>query len=237
MTQIIPNSPDNAITMSSQEIAELLESRHDSVKRTMERLQKKALVTFTPMVETLKMPNGGEKNTTVYNVNKRDSYVVVAQLSPEFTARLVDRWMQLEQQAALAQFKVPTQLSSALRLAADQAETIEQQSAAIEEMKPKAEFHDEVAQAVNAQTFGDAAKVLGTGRNRLTQWMRERKILMQNNLPYQRFQDEGYLRPIKKKRRDPSTGEILTYTQTLVTGKGLTYLHKKWSEDHQVGAQ
>ncbi len=27
---------------------------------------------------------------------KRDSYVVVAQLSPELTARLVDRWQELE---------------------------------------------------------------------------------------------------------------------------------------------
>lgn len=33
-----------------------------------------------------------------YLVGKRDSYVVVAQLSPEFTARLVDRWQELEEQ-------------------------------------------------------------------------------------------------------------------------------------------
>ena len=31
---------------------------------------------------------------------KRDSIVVVAQLSPEFTARLVDRWQELEAQVA-----------------------------------------------------------------------------------------------------------------------------------------
>lgn len=237
MNDITNITGGDGLTMSSQEIAELLEVRHDKVKQSIERLQNKGLITFTPLGETSKMPNGGKKSITVYHVGKRDSYVVVAQLCPEFTARLVDRWIELEQQAALAQFNVPTQLSSALRLAADQAETIEQQTVVIEEMTPKAEFHDEVAQAVNAQTFGDAAKVIGTGRNRLTHWMREKKILMQNNLPYQRFQEEGYLRPIKKKRRDPSTGEILTYTQTLVTGKGLTYLHKKWSEDHRESIQ
>lgn len=39
------------------------------------------------------------ENLTIYYV-KRDSYVVVAQLSPEFTADLVDRWQELENQLA-----------------------------------------------------------------------------------------------------------------------------------------
>ena len=39
---------------------------------------------------------------------KRDSIVVVAQLSPEFTARLVDRWQQLEQQAATRKLPTPS---------------------------------------------------------------------------------------------------------------------------------
>ena len=80
-------------TMSSREIAEVVESRHDSVKRTMNTLELKGHITVTQTVEPL--PNGG-KPVTVYRVNKRDSYVVVAQLSPEFTARLVDRWEALE---------------------------------------------------------------------------------------------------------------------------------------------
>jgi hypothetical protein len=41
----------------------------------------------------------------VYMVGKRDSYTVVAQLSPEFTARLVDCWQELEQQGAGARWK------------------------------------------------------------------------------------------------------------------------------------
>lgn len=34
----------------------------------------------------------GPKTIAVYLVGKRDSYVIVARLSPEFTGRLVDRW-------------------------------------------------------------------------------------------------------------------------------------------------
>ena len=36
-----------------------------------------------------------------YLLGKRDSYVVVAQLSPEFTGALVDRWQQLESQISV----------------------------------------------------------------------------------------------------------------------------------------
>ena len=95
MTNQLTNT--TTLTMSSREIAELVEVRHDNVKRTIERLEAKGLITFTPMEEPT--PGGG-KPVTVYHVNQRDSYVIVAQLSPEFTARLVDRWQELEAKAA-----------------------------------------------------------------------------------------------------------------------------------------
>lgn len=85
-------------TMSSREIADLVDSRHDSVKRTMERLSEKTVIRFTPSVET-SHEGAGARPIEVYLVNKRDSFVVVAQLCPEFTARLVDRWQELERRA------------------------------------------------------------------------------------------------------------------------------------------
>lgn len=81
------------LTMTSREIAELLECRHDSVKRTIERLVDAGIIQLPPMVDVK-----NDKNQTVseYVIGKRDTYVIVAQLSPEFTARLVDRWQELE---------------------------------------------------------------------------------------------------------------------------------------------
>lgn len=93
------NSENVSRTMSSQEIADLVSSRHDSVKRTIERLQEKGVVSFTPSVGT-SHEGAGARPVEVYLVNKRDSFVVVAQLSPEFTAALVDRWQELEGQIA-----------------------------------------------------------------------------------------------------------------------------------------
>lgn len=86
-------STNTSQTMSSREIAETIEVRHDSAKRTMDRLAERGVISITPVVEPTK---GGGKPTTVYRVNQRDSYVVAAQLSPEMTARLVDRWQELE---------------------------------------------------------------------------------------------------------------------------------------------
>lgn len=88
-----------AATMSSREIADLVESRHDNVKRTIERLSQKGVIRFTPSEET-SHDGAGARPVEVYLVNKRDSFIVVAQLCPEFTARLVDRWQELEAQAA-----------------------------------------------------------------------------------------------------------------------------------------
>ena len=87
-------------TMSSREISELVESRHDNVKRSMETLRDGGLISFTQSQET-SHDGPGARPVAVYLVNKRDSYVVVAQLSPAFTARLVDRWQELEARAML----------------------------------------------------------------------------------------------------------------------------------------
>lgn len=91
LAKITPNA-----TMSSREMAVVTEKRHDSVKRTMESLRDKAIISFTQSVET-SHDGAGSRPVEVYLVNKRDSYIVVAQLSPMHTARIVDRWQELEE--------------------------------------------------------------------------------------------------------------------------------------------
>lgn len=82
-----------ALTMSSQEIADLVGSRHDDVKRSIARLAERGTIQLPPMAE---VKNHLGQTVNVYQVCKRDSFIVVAQLSPEFTAALVDRWQVLE---------------------------------------------------------------------------------------------------------------------------------------------
>lgn len=87
-----------APTMSSQEIADLVGSRHDKVKQSIERLVERGTISQPPVGDGPRSANGVVVQE--YHVIKRDSFIVVAQLSPEFTAALVDRWQELENHSA-----------------------------------------------------------------------------------------------------------------------------------------
>lgn len=94
-----------AASMSSREIADLVGSRHDKVKQSIEKLANRKDADGNP-APVIDLPPMGEyldtlgRPATHYvftgEKGKRDSYVVIAQLSPEFTAKLVDRWQELE---------------------------------------------------------------------------------------------------------------------------------------------
>lgn len=145
---------NNAATMNSLEIAELVGSRHDDVKRSIERLAKRGVIVQPPMADVPSLDSLGRTRITEVYVfsgvkGKRDSIIVVAQLSPEFTARLVDRWQELEAKLAQPTFRVPQSLPEALRLAAELAEkneqlALENKQLGIEnkEMAPKAVVFD-----------------------------------------------------------------------------------------------
>lgn len=91
----------DAVTMSSQEIADLVGSRHDKVKQSIERLAHRGTIQLPPLGE-VKNHLGQTVEQYLFSgeKGKRDSLVVVAQLSPEFTGALVDRWQKLEAQQA-----------------------------------------------------------------------------------------------------------------------------------------
>lgn len=90
-------------SMTSIEIAELVGSRPDNVKISIERLAKSGVIQLPALQVFEKINNLGlRRSVEAYafegEQGKRDSIIVVAQLSPEFTARLVDRWRELEEQ-------------------------------------------------------------------------------------------------------------------------------------------
>lgn len=90
----------HGLRMTSVEIADMLEKRHDNVKRTIELLAEQRVISL-PQIEEVKIQRERRVEVAAAYIfegekGKRDSIVVVAQLSPEFTARLVDRWQELE---------------------------------------------------------------------------------------------------------------------------------------------
>jgi hypothetical protein len=74
--------------------------------------------------------------------------IVVAQLCPEFTARIIDRWQELEEQVARPEHPlIPQTLPEALRLAADLADQRNIAQAALAIAAPKAEALGRIADA------------------------------------------------------------------------------------------
>ncbi len=213
------------VTMSSREIAELVGSRHDNVRVTIERLAERGVIALPALQE--KKTAGRPSIEYVFSGEngKRDSIIVVAQLSPEFTARLVDRWQELEQQQAP---RIPQNFAEALRLAADQAEQIEQQRAIIQEQAPKVEALRILADAEGSVCITLAAKELGMKPRQLFAWLRDNRWLYRrsDNGPYVAYQpriDSGYLcHKVETIQRDDKPDKIVE--QVRVTPKGLTKL-------------
>lgn len=102
---LVPSNP--SLTMTSREIADLVEKRHDNVKRTIETLSQQGVIEF-PQIEEIKTAT---KPVTQFvfsgQQGKRDSLIVVAQLCPEFTAKIVDRWQELEEKVSGGLIQVP----------------------------------------------------------------------------------------------------------------------------------
>lgn len=227
---ISPNA--QALTMSSREIAELVESRHDSVKRTIETLVEKGVIAFPQTVE--KATGGRPSVEYVFSgaKGKRDSLIVVAQLCPEFTARIVDRWQQLEAQVAAPVFD-PRSLSKIQIL--EMAIQSEQERLAlahkVEELEPKAEALDRIAESDGEMTLTVAAKVLQMKPRQLTEWMRNNRWLYKrpgstNNVAYQDKIDAGLMRHkmVNIRCRD---GSELVSEQALVTNLGVERLARQ----------
>jgi len=91
---------------------------------------------------------------------------------------------------------------------------------------PKVAFFDQVASSKDAIPMRDAASVLnipGMGRNNLFRFLRDNKVLMEDNIPYREYQDRGYFRVIEQQWSD-SEGETHISLKTLVYQKGLDYI-------------
>lgn len=116
-------------------------------------------------------------------------------------------------------------MARALQMAS---KTIEGQNKQIAEMKPKAEFYDQVADSKDALDMRSVAAILnidGMGRTNLFAALRTKGILDSENKPYRKFQDAGYFRVIETKYTD-LFGETHINTKTLVYQRGLEYIRK-----------
>lgn len=219
-------------SMTSLEISELVEKRHDNVKRTIETLVNQGVIT-SPQIE--EKPTAGRPSTFFVftgEQGKRDSIIVVAQLCPEFTARLVDRWQELEAQVAkpidpMKLLADPHALRNALLTYSEKVIELEQQ---VEVMQPTVEAFDRIATADGSLCLTDTAKALQLRPKDLISWLNQKQWIYKRTgsahyLGYQEKVQSGYLEhKVTEITRGDGSAKITE--QVRVTPKGLTKLSK-----------
>lgn len=226
------------VTMSSLDIAEMVGSRPSDVKRSIERLAKSGVIQLPPLAKVEnKQSISPNKYTSAYifegDQGKRDSIIVVAQLSPEFTARLVDRWQELEARLSKPAFDAMAALNDAEFLRGTlltYSEKVIALEHRVDEMKPDVEAFERIAKADGSMCITDAEKHLQVQPKFLF------KLLSEHHWIYRRaggkawlgYQDKiqaGYLEH-KVTTVNRSDGSEKIVEQVLITAKGITKISK-----------
>ncbi|WP_333670084.1 phage antirepressor KilAC domain-containing protein [Acinetobacter guillouiae] len=211
-------------SMTSLEIAELVNKRHDNVKRTIESLVNTGVIVQPQIEDGIKSANGVIPQLYRFSgeQGKLDSITVVAQLCPEFTAALVKRWYELENQK-------PRELTRLeilqIALQAEQENQVLHEK--VEILEPKAKALDTIANTEGTYNIRECAKTIGIGERKLVDLLLKKKWIYR--------EESGRLQPYATKRAEgifinrPSpvvtnkyTGEEQVHLHMRITAYGLT---------------
>lgn len=171
--------------------------------------------------------NSQNKEQPMYILTLNQAKQILVRESKFVRKAMIHYIEELEKQLQ-SQFRVPKTFKEALQLALEQQEKIEALELKQEEDRPKVEFYDDVTDSKDTVDMGTVAKVLnikGVGRNKLFEILRDKKILMSNNQPYQKYIDSGWFRQIESKFNLPN-GDIKINIKTVVFQKGVNGISK-----------
>ena len=163
-----------------------------------------------------KASNG--KQNPMYRFPKREACLMAMSYSYDLQAKVFDRMTALEQP------QVPTTLSGALRLAADQAERIEQQALQLEQQRPAVEFVERYVEARSSKAISDVAKIIGAKPKAFFEWLHSEGVIFKRGgswIPY-----SGH-----EHRFEVKTGEASghAFVQSRFTPEGVEWIARRWN--------
>lgn len=228
MNELLPINDKNAsaLTMISREITKLVNSRHSDVCKSIETLISKGVIGgYQPKPYT--HPQNGQIYYE-YFLNKRDTYILVAQFSPEFTAAVIDRWQELENQQNPTALLPQNYLQALEQLVASEKE---KQALALENkaMKPKADFVDLYVDIGTTKSLRETAKILNMPEKAMIAALERDKALYRqsgNLIPYSDKQSRG-LFTVKTGTAEHGHN----FTQTRVTSKGIQWIAQRYASE------
>lgn len=187
----------NEKTMTVKEVAEVLGVTPESIKWNIRKLYPD------------KMKNGIETRLTEKEITEIKSIMIP-------TSQLVGVTTDLEMQqktVEVMQYWINKTKDAELKL---------------KEAQPKIDFYDAVTGSKDTIDMSEVAKVLnikGFGRNKIFEILRDKKILRDNNQPYQKYVDCGYFRIVEVSFIKPD-GSTNIQLKTVVYQKGLDFIKK-----------
>ena len=175
------NTSNNVPTMTSQQIADLVQVRHDSVKRSIERLVESGVIQLPPLVEVKNHLGQGVANYVFEgDQGERDTTIIVAQLSPLFLGQVVDQWRFLKQQVLemnKPSYMIEDRVERAKKWIEEETakQVIETQlieaKQVIEVQQVDVDALERIASRKGSMTVRDAAKLLNMRPIDLRDWM------------------------------------------------------------------
>lgn len=182
--------------------------------------------------------NNAEQVRKVYNFPEREAMLMAMSYSYKLQAVVYDSWKAEEAKTMtgflLPNFNSPAEAARAWADAIEKTQTVTTKLLEVQQQASEAlDFTSTVMADPKVYSFGDAAKLLGQGRNTFIGWLRDNKYVQQDLVPYATAKDflESSIAPTFR----TATGRLVPPT-TYVTGKGLVHFQRKLKRQTEKAA-
>lgn len=214
---------DQLPSMTSVEIAELCQKRHDHVCRDIKNMIGQ-LDYQSPQIWG-SYTDGAGRVYPCFKLPKDLCLTLVSGYNVVLRKRIIDRWLELEQAQPV---KTPQSFAEALRLAADLEEQKERLQQQLTEAAPKVEFVDRYVTATGSMTFRQVAKLLGAKEPEFRLFLIENRVMYRLNNVLTPFHQH-----IEAGRFEVRTGTTNTsnyaFSQSRFTAKGVQWIGGLWT--------
>ena len=230
---------DDDIFFISNEISKILD--YSENRKMLERLDDDEIIKFTHEEAVRLLPTDDINSRGIQLLTESGLYsAILGSKKPE--AKTFKKWVtsevlptirktgsysitKTEEDSIIDLF--PTTDKNLVKLVANTIRENKEQKRLLIEQKPKVEFYNEVIDAKETFDIAETAKLLKLkyGRNTLFQKLKENKVLMKDNEPYQQYVG-NYFIVVESKWNNPNTGSSHVVKQTRTTQKGLDWLQK-----------
>lgn len=208
------------VLMNTRELAKVLGVAKDTINSTVDRLDLDGVLR---RVDILRNNQGGylfseEQATLIKQEIQNHHNLATRQIDSVSTKSEEDQL--IAQAVNILQRRV---------LEAEQ--KVEELETENNKLQPAANFAYQLCSSKDTIDIGNCAKVLNRniGRNNLFEFLRNKKILQADNIPYQKYIDAGYFRVIESRFVTPNGDTKITF-KTVVYQKGVAYINKLLNE-------